>query len=264
VTVVDAVIEEARQRCRRRRGTYGAAVALVTLVGVVLFVAVEGTTSSTGGSPALPARSGLPVQKASLVAHFSKMHVGWVLVYDDGRVTWQPELPGRASRFSIVERRLTPVGLDLVRSGAVEPGAFLQSTESSLPASLWADHAIRRYVPSTYAVCYWEKGRLRDATRVVGRLPARASALLRGKERTYNIDFFLAPPQGTPVECSELTTAEARTLRRTLYGAGFFPSAGDGNSISFTVPARGVGEPAKIGMWLKPILPHGEWISWGG
>jgi hypothetical protein len=287
VTVVEAVIEEARQRARRRRGTYGAVVALVTLLGVVLFAVVERTTPSHRASSVLPAPPGLPVQQASLVAHFSAMHVGWVLVYDDGRVIWYDDCgstsacvsPATPLQWHPHERRLTPAGVQLVRSGAVQPSAFLRDVGWDapsrrpepkalwLPESAWAEQESRPYVPSRYAVCYWEKNRLADATSVVSRLPARAAALLRGKERTYHdFDLFHEPPQGTAIECSEVTSEEARALRDAFGAEGIHGSdAGNGYAINFDVPVNRIGEPIEmVGVWLPPILPHGEFVMGTG
>ena len=104
----------------------------------------------------------------NLVAQFTESQVGRVYVYADGRVIWY------RVGSSMFERRLTPDGVDLVRSGAVHPGGFL--TSSQVPASAWADPEIRAYVPATYAVCHGGRHRLLEASRVVGQLPAPAKA----------------------------------------------------------------------------------------
>jgi hypothetical protein len=46
--------------------------------------------------------------------------VGWVVVYGDGRV-----IQMRDMAFELFERHLTAKGLDLVRSGAIQPMALL-------------------------------------------------------------------------------------------------------------------------------------------
>src|SRR3954469_16819793 len=63
--LVEALIEEARRRARRRRRIYGAAAALVTLVGVTLFTVFERSAGSQTASPALAARSSLNAATAS-------------------------------------------------------------------------------------------------------------------------------------------------------------------------------------------------------
>jgi TolB protein len=55
---VEALIEEARQRARRRRRIYAASVALVALVGVALYVGFGRTGQSHSASPAPAAPSG--------------------------------------------------------------------------------------------------------------------------------------------------------------------------------------------------------------
>ena len=55
--LVEALIEEARQRAQRRRRRNAAVMALVTLVGVAVFAIVGRTAESDSASPALAARS---------------------------------------------------------------------------------------------------------------------------------------------------------------------------------------------------------------
>jgi TolB protein len=55
---VEALIEEARQRARRRRRIYAASVALVALIGMTLYVGFERTGQSQTASSAPAARSG--------------------------------------------------------------------------------------------------------------------------------------------------------------------------------------------------------------
>ena len=54
--LVDALIEEARRETRRRHRTYWAVAALVTFVGVVVLILLEGGAASQTASPALSAR----------------------------------------------------------------------------------------------------------------------------------------------------------------------------------------------------------------
>ena len=57
--IVEALIEETRQRARRRRRIYGAAATLVALVGVTVFAVFERSAQSQTASPGLAAGSGL-------------------------------------------------------------------------------------------------------------------------------------------------------------------------------------------------------------
>ena len=62
----EALIEEARQRTRRRRQTYAAFVASVALVGVAVVTVFDRTAQSQSASPALAGQSSLPAGTAGL------------------------------------------------------------------------------------------------------------------------------------------------------------------------------------------------------
>jgi hypothetical protein len=170
-------------------------------------------------------------------------------------VIWSPD--GGA----IYEMRLSPAGVDLFRSGSTSlreeifdwvlyqcPGV---ACVSPLPAKAWEDAEIRAWVPSKYAICYLGPRDYIEPSRVVGLLPAPAQALLGGKERTYHPD----PGGPHPVECSEVTTEQARSLDEILGDAGFEGNAEDGYRL--VLPD---GDRVQIG--LQPILPHGRWVAW--
>jgi Tol biopolymer transport system component len=63
--LVEALIEEARQRARRRRLIYGAVAAVLMLVGVTVFAVFERTAQSQTASPAFAARSSVPAATAT-------------------------------------------------------------------------------------------------------------------------------------------------------------------------------------------------------
>ena len=63
--LVEALIEEARQRAQRRRRRNAAVVTLVALVGVALFAVLGRSAQSQTASPALAARSSLPAAAAN-------------------------------------------------------------------------------------------------------------------------------------------------------------------------------------------------------
>jgi hypothetical protein len=277
----EALIAEARQRARRRRRRYAAAVAVLALLATSFIVVFGRPGPSQSLSPDPPPTLPVPPdpdKAASIVAKFGKLHVGWVLVYGDGRVIKYDEAG------DVFERRLTANGFNLVRSGAIELRALLPwppLADRRLPSDTWADRKSKPYVASRYAACFSEGqddgllgSRPGHATEAVGRLPATGRQLLRGKERTYsNIDLVarLAVPDldlpDPPVECFEVSTEEARVLFRTLRRAGFafgfadgaHPWAGAPNG-----PCGGIEQPAEIGVCFWPILPHGEWVVWGG
>ena len=160
-----------------------------------------------------------------LIAHYSKFHEGFVLVYADGRVVWFPwggvgQLgePGRLSG-RVYEQRITPQGVDLVRTGAVQPRVFLGASQAEVPASIWANPEVRLYAPPRYAVCFsrsdGDPRRDVDPSRVVDLLPAPAKALLRGEGEPRSYEALGNPP----TECLEVTTEEARALDEILSDA---------------------------------------------
>jgi hypothetical protein len=186
-----------------------------------------------------------------------------------------PECPrwGYAGVSRLFERRLTPNGVDLVRSGAIQPSTLLAeaslcpegveacpSVPSALPAGTWADSEIGVYEPSR-----WSIGALSEAE--IGRFPAAAQAVLRGKKpTTYNENnvflFFPDFPESVgktsgdgPDQvgcCFELTTAEVSAVVAALIDVGIPDPFVYPDTIS-------VGQD--LNLHLDPILPHGDPIA---
>lgn len=199
----------------------------------------------------LPSEGAVPStpEEGELVAEYIEGYGPlFVYVYADGRVITQT----RSFTF-VTERRLTPEGVDLVRSGAVKPrrfmaGADLHSSDLPLPPGTWADPEVRTFVPSRYAVCYYQEsgeanpGALNDGyeypSRVVGFFPAPARAILLG-ELTHGQVGSPASP-----ECSGVTTDEARALVDILSDVRVEDSEGD-----------------EIIWELNMILPHGVQVG---
>jgi hypothetical protein len=257
----EALIEEARQRARRRRLKYAAATAVLALIGVSLMTVVGRPDPSQSASSGSPAPAG-PLDQddaAAIVAKYGAFHVGFVFVYADGRVISMPDLgaywpptagykPGTGAP-RLFERRLTAAGVDLVRSGAVQPAVFLDRP-SLLPAGIWADPEFKTYEPSRYAICLGDGGWTDDPTRLIGRLPAAAQTVLRGKERTYLAPRLEFPPDNaTPFTCFEVST---EALRETLIGAGATMESAQLPPDPDYVHLFG-----SVGAWVTPILPHG-------
>ena len=206
----------------------------------------EGTELST---PVTGTLIGRGVRRCGFLRCDSVTDVGAVFVYADGRVILYSAGGGY---HPITEQRLTPEGVALVRSGAVEPTAFLypRRPEEKLPAIMWADHTGRPYAPSRYAVCFYGSEGAVDLSRLGRVLPASAETLLRGNERDYRFQ---------PVECFELTTAETRALDEILSDAyverpGFSPPALE----------RVMRDDAGNRIWIefRTLLPHGR--AYGG
>jgi hypothetical protein len=176
--------------------------------------------------------------------------VGWVYVYADGRVIWS------SVAGWMYERRLTSVGLSGVRSRAARPRVFLEMNETSqLPEGTWADR-IRLYVPSRYAICYFgRRGRGLDASRIMGLFPAPVEALLRGKERTYDVAQGIAHD---PAECSMVTTEDARSILEILRDKGGTGEANEGWGYRFAPSETSWDE---VSLTFHPLLPQGTWVE---
>ncbi|HET7236925.1 MAG TPA: hypothetical protein VFK59_10900 [Actinomycetota bacterium] len=214
--------------------------------------------------------------EGELIGQFAEIHVGFLFVYADGRVIWKVDgLAGGDGRLA--ERRLTPEGVNLVRSGAIQAEDLLPpSVLHGVPASAWADAESRPYAPPRYALCFarpdgdqeWPDV---DPSHAVDLLPTPAQALLRGKEpRWYEgagaILAFLEGLNGDdfpdpPTECLELATEEARALDGILSDAGVerhvAPDSGD---VSFVLQHG----DDRIWIGFNPLFPHGLWHWMGG
>jgi Tol biopolymer transport system component len=100
--LVEALIEEARQRGQRRRRRNAAVVTLVTLVGVAVFALLGRSAQSQTASPALSVRSSLPAAAASSKIAFIReppragyAGVLWVMNPDgSGQRRLAPAFPG--------------------------------------------------------------------------------------------------------------------------------------------------------------------------
>jgi hypothetical protein len=175
---------------------------------------------------------------------------GWV--YADGRLI--------TLRHKFLEQRLTPEGVELLRSEIVSTGLFehhqparfdasphnviqvrigdrlirvqasfpkrlrerLADPEAWLPASAWEDRQIRAYVASRYAIYYGGQLQTIERSRLLPLLPAAAEDLLRAKEAVPRRGFTGSASFKIPITryVSDLTTEEARALARALDDAG--------------------------------------------
>jgi hypothetical protein len=184
-------------------------------------------------------------------------------VYADGRVLWWNDLRGSAGPAGIgadyvKERRLTPEGVDLVRSG-IDP--------DDLPDSAWADAEARPYAPPRYSVCFVisrpdgeEVPSATDVVRAMDLLPAAANALLRGTD-----------PDPLHPGCVVVSTQEARAFTGILSEEGLetgvdgvaaegFLGVTPGSWVDGWLlrgAERVLGEP--LGVNLRPLWPDGDW-----
>jgi hypothetical protein len=185
----------------------------------------------------------------------------FLIVYADGRVLWwndlrrlEPEGNLGGGNF-VMERRLTPEGVDLVRSG-VEPGNA--DDYGDLPDSAWADATARPYAPPRYAVCFRANGEDDPSSHpmhaAVDLLPASATALLDGSD-----------PDPLHPGCLVVSTEAARAFSEILSDVGLDPAA----DLGAVTPGATVGswllrdaEPIlgePVGIYLHPLWPDGDW-----
>jgi hypothetical protein len=155
-------------------------------------------------------------------------------------------------------------GLDSVeatpqQATALESLYALLTDPTSWPAGVWADQQIRAYVPTSYSVCF----RARpsgyrppgsgfphvEPSRVLTLLPEPARDLLgAGYMKTDGRS------QRSPVDCSQMTTDEARALAGILDAAGLADWPG-WLAYSLVDPEK---PGSNIVIAFDPVLPHGE------
>jgi hypothetical protein len=175
-----------------------------------------------------------PVE-GKLIAEGGVIYIGYVRVYADGRVL--------TVRGNIVERRLSPKGVELVRSGAVRPQMFLPPyTWADLPAGVWEDHVSKPYVPARYGACF--RHTPLDVDAVLDMLPASAQALLRGNDPARN--------RG----CLEVSPEEARALEKIMGAPYGDPSHADWPYEVHAWPLPDAGSISYL--QLAPLFPNGE------
>jgi hypothetical protein len=148
--------------------------------------------------------------------------------------------------------------------------ALLPNPGLQLPASAWEDQAIRGYVPSYFSVCYEGlpeevSDPQSDPSRILSLLPARAQAILDGKERTRKErqrGWGAGPYYPVRTDCSNVTTDEARELVSVLDASGLAqdgPEAGLAYSLDVPGPIPEIGS-----VTLEPVLPDGSTTGFRG
>ncbi|NYD77995.1 hypothetical protein [Arthrobacter cupressi] len=258
-TTPEVLIPEAKRRAKRRRRRY-TAVLLLAVVGVAtsMFLAQPGQ-QLPAASDEPPVFSAPDIGKpAGILAMHGIYHFGWVLVYEDGRVIQMVE----RGTGQVMERRLTPAGIERVRSGAVHPGALISQPESALPADTWADSAAVPYVAARYAACYEPPSNMEAR---MGYLPVTVQGVLRRSPHTYKETDLFTRSFDRPrpyLDCAELSPAEANYVGSAIVGGTLpgFDGIEPGRDWCATV-----GPPLDSTMLcLWQVLPHGSWVLWGG
>jgi hypothetical protein len=185
-----------------------------------------------------------PVE-GELIAETNYPYPTYVRVYADGRVLswdlgedppcWASSCPGGVP---FVERRLSPEGVELVRSGAVRPKDWYL-----VPESAWEDSEGKPYVPARYEACFWRTDSPSDVEALLDLLPPSAQALLSGSDPALNPG------------CLEVTPEEARSLEEILSQAR--SSLGD-SPYAVGVWSLRDGNGDQVGINLHPLFPDGR------
>jgi hypothetical protein len=256
---------------RRQTGTVlmavvaTAAIAIAGISGLGAIRSSEQTPAVPGGAetgPAetrptenevmsiwLPPRGAEPSTPADgkLLLSDGDMSPWWFLqVYADGRVIWLNETYAYGSNDLAhafwQERRLTPEGVELLRSGVIRLGGQFHGPTWKLPASAWEDPEAKPYVPSRYVVCASHETLLL--------LPQRARDLLSGYTNEQPVvrgeDEFSRGGPG--FACPAVTIEEARALDKIFLEAG----AERANTIGVLLYNGTIGSISVI-----PLLPDG-------
>ena len=196
-------------------------------------------------------------------------------VYADGRLI--------TLRRGFLEQRLTPDGVELLRSEIVSaglehlppaPGPWIHNVidvrigdrlvsfhadfperlrerladpAAWLPTSAWADREIRAYVASRYSVKYHARPKTLERSRILPLLPAPAEDMLRSKDAVTEpgqLGFGGFPLLPITTYSSDLTTEEARALAQALDDAGLKRDRLRGELVySFEIPGTSVDPP---------------------
>jgi hypothetical protein len=257
-----------RDRKRRNQRIAAGAVGIGVFVAAVWIVTTVGSSDRTtpaapGGAETGPAETGwlplkgevtrwLPPEGAEpstpadgkLVVSGGDMSPWWSLqVYADGRVIWLNERYATSFAHAFwQERRLTPEGIELLRSGVKRLGGQFHGTGSKLPASAWEDPEAKSYVPSRYVVC--------ASHETMRFLPQRTQDLLHGytNERAVIRGEDEFSRGGPGFACPAVTIEEARALDKIFLEVGLSRA----QTIGSLVYSGTIGS-----IDLIPLLPDG-------
>jgi hypothetical protein len=147
-------------------------------------------------------------------------------------------VPGEVSSW--IEQRLTPEGVELLRSGAVPLGGQFENPGEQLPVGAWEDPKLRPYVPSKYRAFVY------GVENILPLLPEAAADLLQGAVRT-----------------GEVTTEDARTLVEALTTAGFEESCCNGTGYVDAVDVIKGSNFEESAIEFVALLPDGTWAETG-
>ena len=303
-----------RRRWRVLAAAAAAAALIVATIILVRTASDDGGTVLTPAGPApsqppsapsVPASFPLgaplvegPDASSTLLTSWAQFHVGYVFAYGDGRVLWYPDIGARVDadmevsgaqrrrrtdglpapngefRYQIIERHLSPLGLELLLAGQLDLKGLLVGPYPYSRRELWIEPTARVYQPSTYALCPMTEGGSRsipaNATDVVDELPTPVRPVLDGKQRIYDPTIgtahweFPGTPgmPGTPMECFELTAAETSTLYQIIDANGLFNH--DEETIYGPYGWDRVFHHGNLSLTPEAVFPHGQHVIWGG
>jgi hypothetical protein len=160
-----------------------------------------------------------------------------------------------------VEQRLTPEGVELVRTRHGNPLLL----HESLPASAWEDKQFRKYVPVGYAACFFlhdpnQLGAAQTSSvvappieQLLAELPTSAADLLRGRLTVPAV----RGSSDAQYDCLALTTDDARRLDRALADAGV-EGGTDEYMLRYHLEYLGQdGTPLEMSIGFEPVFPDG-------
>jgi hypothetical protein len=257
------------------------------IVATTAVVAASGASRQPSATAAEDSRAIEPTDGASIVAAWSRLRVGWIYVYGDGRVVLRHD-NGRligsdgSVSFGVIQRRLSPLGLHLVRSGMVSFAAVMGQPDD-VDSGFWSPSVPALYQPSRYALCLVNTAPnpprdqlLLDAPDIVDRVGGVAHEVLRdGVVRSFTDDFldedgnfaglagFHSVP-GPGVECIVLDKAGMLEL----WAQTRLPLSGPGDRGVLRISDATFGVLTDVDgveeylIAAIPILPHGGWVVW--
>jgi hypothetical protein len=182
-----------------------------------------------------------------------------VTLYADGRLIWYRAKwpnpgPYGPTPSRVIEQRLTPEGVELLRSGAVPLGGQSENPGEQLPPSAWEDPKLRPYVPSKYGACLL--GRFGPPSQDLDVLPAWAQDLLSRTDGPF-----------VAGKCQVVTIDDARALATVLIDAGFEETnqgTGFVGEVTVFTGSGLLGGPKGSAIDFVPILPDGTTYVAGG
>jgi hypothetical protein len=251
------VIEQARRRARKR-----AVLVLILGAAAAIGALVWGRGSSPpqimaeqGGQHA--GWSGAESTASShLIASHGIFHVGWGLAYADGRVIWQGD-----TAAVVFERRLSPIGAALFRSGVIGWDDFLRNPAGGLHSSVWAEPGARHHQPAAYAVCPSRSSADGSFSEPIAtsQLPAAVKHVLEGRPAARAGQVSGGYPAGPPTWKGTCVQVDRVDLP-ALVGAGGGTLHGSQTMVRLGRDADGT----TVEVSILPVMPHGEFIIWGG